>query len=415
VNVFGNIFLKRRKMFKNKFLKLYIGVLFLVTLSFSSCEKEIPIWYSNGLKTAFYQLKEAALEYAPSKEFPRALHKDGSIRFEPAKGWTSGFFPGNLWLMYGMSHNNEFKIVAEQYSELLDGQQYETFTHDVGFKMFCSLGTSLRYTENKKYQKDLVAAANSLKSRYNSEIGVIRSWDFGEWQYPVIVDNLMNLELLFWASKYTNDEIYKKIAITHAETTIKNHFRKDYSSFHVVEYDTITAKPISKETFQGYSDSSSWARGQAWALYGFTMAYKETNKKEFLDQAENIAAYIIPQLKKNKDKIPFWDFSSPDIPNTVRDASAGAIIASAFLELQKFSDKGALYVQHAEEILKSLSSKQYLAEKGTNKLFILKHSTGSLPHDSEVDVPIIYADYYYLEAMERYGKIKNIDMKQIFN
>lgn len=390
-------------------------IMLLMIIAFTSCKTEIPTWYSNGLKTAFYQIERASSEFKASKKLPRSINEDGSIRLEEPRNWTSGFFPGSLWLMYGMSNNNEFKVLAEQYTELLEGQQYETFTHDVGFKMFCSLGTSLRYVQNDAYKKDLVSAANSLKSRYNPKIAAIRSWDFGAWQYPVIIDNMLNLELLFWASKYTKDSVYHNIAVQHAATTIKNHFRKDNSTFHVVEYDTISAKPISKGTFQGYSDSSSWSRGQAWALYGYTMAYRETGKKEFLEQAEKVAEYVIPYLKLEQDLIPFWDFSSPDIPKTYRDASAGAVMASAFLELQKYSSKGAIYLRYAEIMLKSLSSEEYLSKKGENSYFILKHSTGSLPHNSEIDVPLVYADYYYLEAMERYAKIKNFNLIQVFD
>jgi len=408
-------------MIKKVYLKYCIlGI--LVATSLASCKDPKPSvktlikppgWYSNGLRTASFQLKKGALAYAPTKKLPRSVKNDSIELVEP-ENWTSGFYPGNLWLMYGLSKNEEFKSWAEQYSQLLDGQQYETFTHDLGFMMYCSLGTGLRFANNDSYQKDLVTAANSLKSRYNPKIGVIRSWDFGEWQYPVIIDNMINLELLFWASKITKDKSYFDIAVKHAETTIENHFRNDYSTFHVVEYDTITTRPISKGTFQGYSDSSSWSRGQAWALYGYTMAYRETGEKKFLEQAEKVANFIVSNLKKNEDMVPFWDFDSPDIPNTARDASAGAVMASAFLELQKHT-QNSLYTEYAEELLQILSSEKYLAKKGKNKFYILKHSTGSYPHNSEIDVPLVYADYYYLEAMERYAKIKNFNLEQVFN
>ena len=400
-------------MLKNVYLKYCIIGLVVMT-SLTSCKEEIPEWYSNGLSTASFQLKKGALAYASTKKLPRSV-KNGNIELVEPKNWTSGFYPGSLWLMYGLSKDDEFKSWAEQYARLLDGQQHETFTHDLGFMMYCSLGTGLRFTQNDSYQKDLVVAANSLKSRFNPEIGVIRSWDFGEWQYPVIIDNMINLELLFWASKITKDKSYYDIAVKHAETTIQNHFRDDYSTYHVVEYDTITTIPISKGTFQGYSDASSWSRGQAWGLYGYTMAYRETGNKKFLEQAEKVANFIISNLKKNEDIIPFWDFDSPEIPNTARDASAGAIMASAFLELQKYTTQNALYLEYAEELLQNLSSEKYLAKKGENQYYILKHSTGSYPHNSEIDVPLVYADYYYLEAMERYGKVKNFNLKQIFN
>jgi len=241
-------------------------------------------------------------------------------------------------------------------------------------------------------------------------IKAIRSWDFtnnGKWQYPVIIDNMMNLELLTWASKTTGDNRFHDIAVTHANTTMENHFRDDYSCYHVVSYDTITGKPHIKMTHQGYADESAWARGQAWAIYGYTMMARETGSPEYLAQAKHIARFLMNHPNMPADKVPYWDFDAPNIPDAPRDASAAAIMASALIELSQLdkSDEAKSYLDFAEQQVRSLSSPEYLAEKGTNCNFVLKHSTGHLPGNSEVDVPLSYADYYYVEALMRLKKL----------
>jgi uncharacterized protein YyaL (SSP411 family) len=240
-------------------------------------------------------------------------------------------------------------------------------------------------------------------------VGAIRSWDHSKdkWDFPVIIDNMMNLELLFWASRQTGDPQYYNIAVKHAETTLANHFRADYSSYHVVDYDTLTGKVLKKTTHQGYSDASAWSRGQAWGLYGYTMCYRETGIVSFRYQAEKIANFILQNPNLPEDKIPYWDFGAPANLQTPRDVSAATVTASALLELAKLvPSKKDNYLQAAETILKNLQ-KDYLSKQGTNKGFLLGHSTGSFPQNSEVDTPIIYADYYYLEALVRQKNFKN--------
>jgi len=240
-------------------------------------------------------------------------------------------------------------------------------------------------------------------TRFHSNVGLIKSWDNRKlWEYPVIIDNMMNLELLYDISKMTGNDNMKNACISHADKTLQNHFRSDYSSFHVVNYDSVSGKVISKVTHQGYSDSSSWARGQAWGLYGFTMMYRETKNPAYLNHARKIATFILNHPRLPKDKIPFWDFDAPNIPNEPRDASAAAIIASALIELSTYVTEKNDYFKTAETILKNLSSDNYLAKNGENGLFLLKHSTGNWPKKDEIDVPIAYADYYYLEALKRY-------------
>ena len=284
-------------------------------------------------------------------------------------------------------------------------------THDIGFMMNCSYGNANRLCPADSVRQALIQTADNLCGRFNPEIGCIRSWDFGKWNFPVIIDNMMNLDLLFYVSHLTGDDKYKELALRHAKTTMKNHFRDDYSSYHVVSYnDNGTVEK--KCTHQGQNDASSWARGQAWGVYGYTSCYRESRDVQFLQQAKNIAALIMERVK-TEDAIPLWDYDAPDIPQTPRDASAASITASALIELSTLTDDGQIYFDYAEKLLKNLSSDTYLAKIGTNQGFILMHSTGSLPNGSEIDTPINYADYYYLEALLRYMQVKGIDYKNI--
>ena len=255
----------------------------------------------------------------------------------------------------------------------------------------------------------IIQSAKTLSTRFNPKVGCIRSWDHSKekWDYPVIIDNMLNLELLFAATQFTGDSSFYKIAVTHANTTIKNHFRPDYSSYHVLNYNPETGEVQQKKTAQGAADSSAWARGQAWGLYGYTVMYRETKDRKYLDQANNIANFLLSNANLPADKILYWDFDAPGIPNALRDASAAAIMSAALIELSGYDNKGYSkeYMLVAETILRNLSSPQYKADIGTNGGFILKHSVGHLPQKSEVDVPLTYADYYFLEAMKRYKDV----------
>lgn len=340
---------------------------------------------------------------------PRTTNQDGSLKLVPSGDWTSGFFPGCLWLLYEFSQDEKWKIAAQQFTANVEQERFDSTTHDMGFKMFCSFGNGYRLIRNENYKNILLQSARTLITRFNPKIGCIRSWDHNQdrWQYPVIIDNMMNLELLFWATKASDDSTYYHIAVTHANTTLKNHFRKDNSSWHVVNYDTTTGQVINKQTHQGHSHDSAWARGQAWGLYGYTMCYRETKDNRYLIQAQKIADFILNHKNLPDDMIPYWDFDAPDIPNEERDASTGAIICSALYELSELSgDADLKYRKAADKILQSLSSATYRATVGENHNFLLKHSVGSKPGDSEIDVPLIYADYYFLEANLRKLKIK---------
>jgi hypothetical protein len=319
--------------------------------------------------------------------------------------WCSGFYPGTLWYIYEQTKDETIRKEAEKALDLITPNQTYTGNHDLGFMMYCSFGNAYRLTHNEKYKKIIFRSAEALSTRYRPSIKAIQSWNSNQYfKCPVIIDNMLNLEMLYWVSDNGGDAKYKHIAITHANTTLKNHFRKDYSSYHVVDYDLQTGGVIRKATWQGAADCSAWARGQAWGLYGYTMMYRFTKNKNYLNLAQNIAKFILHHPNLPADKIPYWDFDAPLIPNAKRDASAAAIIASALLELAQYADnaKGKEYVEAAEVMLRSLSGAAYRAKAGENGGFLLKHSTGALPLNSEIDVPLIYADYYFLEALKRY-------------
>jgi len=336
--------------------------------------------------------------------FPRTIDAEGQIVRVSKKDWTSGFYPGILWLMYDMTNDETWAREAKTYTELLESEKFNDSNHDIGFKMMSSYGQGYRLTGNMDYREVLIQSARTLISRFNENVGCIRSWDHhtDKWDDPVIIDNMLNLELLFWASKETGDPVFANIAVKHAQTTMQNHYRSDYSCYHVVSYDTLTGEAVKKQTRQGAFDESSWARGQAWGLYGYTMAYRETKIPAFLNQAEHIANYILNVAKLPDDFVPYWDFSLANNSNEPRDVSAATIIASSLYELSYYSaENKESYVQAADKIMNSLESDAYFNETGTSGGFLLKHSTGSKPVDSEIDVPLVYADYYYLEALLR--------------
>ena len=331
----------------------------------------------------------------------------GKMVTSNTKWWCAGFFPGTLWYLYDYSKNTNIQKIAEERLNLMEPEKHFTGNHDLGFMMYCSYGNAYRITKNDKYKKIIDTAAMSLASRFRPKIQSIQSWDSSKnFKCAVIVDNMMNLELLTWVSNNGGDPRFGEIARTHANTTMERQFRPDNAAYHVLDYSLATGSLLKKTTWQGYSDSSAWSRGQGWAVYGYTMMYRLTKDEKYKAQANKIAAFILNHPSYPKDGIPYWDFDAPNIPNALRDASAGAIMASAFIELSGYV-AGPLkqkYKKAAETILTSLSSPEYLASKGTNGGFLLKHSVGALPLKGEVDMALTYADYYFVEAMLRYLK-----------
>jgi unsaturated chondroitin disaccharide hydrolase len=340
----------------------------------------------------------------PTQVSPRTVEK-GQFKMVISKDWTSGFFPAELWYFYQYTKDKKWLTLAKKYTEDIKKEQFNKGTHDLGFMIYCPFGNGYKVTKDTAYRSVIIQAAKSLSNRFNSKAGVIKSWDHNgdKWKYPVIIDNMMNLELLFEATKFTKDSSFYKIAVTHANTTLKNHFRPDFSSYHVIDYDTVSGNVRNKLTAQGYANESAWARGQAWGLYGYTLCYRYTKNKAYLAQADAIANYILSSKITPSDAVPFWDYNDPKIPNAPRDASAAAITASALYELAKYSEMSKTYKAAADKILWSLST-LYTSKPGANYGFILEHSTGHLPAKSEIDVPINYADYYYLEALLRSKK-----------
>lgn len=357
---------------------------------------------------------------ADSLNIPRSINKDQKTwRLVNYRDWCSGFWPGILWYAYEGTNDSRFKTAADQFSrELTPLSMQKAFDHDLGFQIFSSFGNGYRLTKNPQYKKIILAAADTLATLFNPKVGTILSWPRAvhhmEWpQHNTIIDNMINLEMLFWASKNGGSKRLYDIAVSHAKTTMKNHFRPDYSAYHAVVYDRETGKKIKGLTHQGYADNSMWARGQSWAIYGFTMCYRETKDPEFLDFAQKVSDVYLKQLPP--DLVPFWDFNDPAIPHTPRDASAAAVVASGLLELSTFvkdKSKAAHYRVQAEKMLASLSSAQYQS-RDKNTAF-LQHSTGHKPAGSEIDTPIIYADYYYIEALLRLEKLQK-GMSLYFN
>ena len=413
----------------------------LAVVALSSCNttpKEDYSWIKKGIDVASAQLKLTAEEIADSTKMPRSiwtgydmnflcqqLERDSltfkdSLRTHPQAyklgkrrlcgllDWTSGFFPGELWFLYEYTQNNFWKKKAQQHTDILEKEKMNGSTHDMGFKVYCSFGNGYRLTQDEHYKEVLLQSARTLATRFKPAAGIIRSWDHStaKWACPVIIDNMMNLELLFWATKESKDSTFYRIAVDHARTTMRYHFRPDFSSYHVIDYDTITGQVLKKNTHQGFADESAWSRGQAWALYGYTMCYRETRLPEFLEQAQNIEKYLFTHPNMPEDLIPYWDFDALGIPDEPRDVSAATVIASALYELSLYDpEKGERYRSNADKIIENLT-KHYRATLKKDNGFLLLHSTGTKPTNTEVDVPIVYADYYFIEALMRKNKLE---------
>lgn len=357
----------------------------------------------SALATSAKQYEWMLAHLPADGKLPRTF-EHGKLTTIPTRDWTSGFFPGALWYLFEATGDAKWRAAAERFTALIEPEQHNKRTHDVGFILYCSFGNGLRLTGNPAYRPVLLNGARSLITRYKPTVGSLQSWDKRNgWDFPVIIDNMMNLELLMWASREDPAAPFRDIAVRHADTTIQNHFRPDGSSVHVVDYDPATGRVKTRVTHQGTADESAWARGQAWGLYGFTMMYRETRDPRYLAQAQQIAAFLMHHPRLPADKVPYWDFDAPNIPNAPRDAAAAAIMCSALLELSTHvaGADAAGYSAFAEQLLRSLTSPAYLAKPGTNGGFLLKHATGNLPKNSEIDVPIIYADYYFVEALLR--------------
>lgn len=391
---------------------------FLMIISFVGCNvspsnnptTEATLVTSKVAVSPLELLSKRAIDDLPkilldSVQIPRTIETDGKMKGTPSKSWTSGFYPGLLWQLYDYSKDENLKAAAMQWSAFVEKEKMDGGTHDLGFKIYCPFGNAYKITNDEKYRDVFLTAAKTLSTRFNPKVKAIRSWDHHEhlWKYPVIIDNMMNLEMLFEATRLTGDSSFHIIADQHATTTLENHFRDDNSSYHVVDYDPQTGEVVKKNTHQGLHHESAWSRGQAWGLYGYTVAYRYTGKKKYLEQAQKIARFIFTHPNLPTDRIPYWDYDAPNIPDEPRDVSAAAIAASGLFELSTHDSKDAAkYQGWANEILDSLASEKY---KCSIPPFFLKHSVGSIPGKFEMDAPIIYADYYYVEALLRRERI----------
>lgn len=392
-------------------LWLFVGT-FLLWVSMSGCKtktlnQDVGLIADNiANAVSQYSLQTDVIEHSGGVLNPRTIDDKGEVVYVPFDDWTSGFFPGSMWYMYQLTGDKKWKTLGQKYTEAIDSVQYLTWHHDVGFMAGCSFLNGMRLGDID-YTPIVVQAARSLATRFRPEAGVIQSWDSDKgwqakrgWKCPVIIDNMMNLELLFEATRLSGDSTYYNIAVSHADKTLENHFRTDNSCYHVVDYDPETGAVRGKQTAQGYADESSWARGQAWAFYGYTMCYRYTHNPAYLDQALKIYNFIFTNKHLPADLIPYWDFDALNIPNEPRDVSAATVTASALYELHTYLSD-AKYKETADKIIESLSTPAYRAPVGTNGNFILMHSVGSIPHGAEIDAPLNYADYYFLEALIR--------------
>ena len=390
---------------------LFLTTLLISLIIFQACQnqsKEKSGFFEENVNFAAeqYSLQTALIEESGKILNPKS-YIDGKIKYINPQEWTSGFFPGSMWYLYELTGDEKWKTLGIKYTEALDTVKYLTNHHDVGFMIGCSYGNGLRLTKNESYKEVIVQAAKSLSTRFHSQAGIIQSWNVDGgwqsergWECPVIIDNMMNLELLFDATKYSGDSTFWKIAVTHADKTIENHFRPDFSTWHVIDYGLADGTMRNKHTAQGFAHESTWARGQSWAIYGYTVCYRETRNPKYLEQAEKAFEFVANHPNLPEDGVPYWDYNAPNIPDEKRDASSAAIMAAALYELSTYS-KSEYYKGWADKITVSLGSPEYRATPGENGNFILKHSVGSIPHGSEVDVPLNYADYYFLEALKR--------------
>ena len=393
---------------KNLFLLANVlFISFLLTNCSGSEQKEETATFTKEMAKArldkITQKAIADLSKIPidSNAIPRSLKEDGSLDARGSRNWTSGFYPGILWNLFDYSGQAALRDAAQQWTSFVEKEKWNTGTHDLGFMIYCPFGNAYRVTGKEAYKEAIIQAAKSLSTRYKPEVGALKSWDWNPevWHFPVIIDNMMNLEMLFRVSEWTGDSTYYKIADQHAQTTMENHFRPDHSSYHVIDYDTLSGDVRNRHTHQGFAHESAWSRGQAWGLYGYTVAYRETGNEEYLEQARKIAHFIFSHPNVPEDKIPYWDYDAPNVPNELRDVSAATITASGLLELADLDkEHGESYQNWADGILLSLEQEKYQTDAAP---FFLDHSVGSIPGKFEVDVPINYADYFYVEALQR--------------
>lgn len=388
----------------------------LAATACTSPEKKTD-WATHAIENARTQigLEIDTIEAGGKFMNPVTLTTKGDVYYCGYADWRSGFFPGSVWYLYELTGDTTLLPLARKYTEAISEAQNLTWHHDIGFIIYCSFGNAFRLAPRPTDKEVIMQAARSLCTRFREKPQVIQSWDVKGnswqsergWECPVIIDNMMNLELLFAATRLSGDSTYSRVAIAHANRTLQEHFRPDGSCYHVIDYSIEDGTVRHRHTAQGYAHESAWSRGQAWAIYGFTVCYRETGDRRYLDQAIKTFHFMKNHPNLPDDLIPYWDMDAPGIPDEPRDASSASIIASALYELSTCPvENPQEYKDYADRIMQSLASDSYTAPIGENGRFVLMHSVGSIPHNSEIDVPLNYADYYYLEALQRKLKLE---------
>lgn len=375
-----------------------------------SADRELA-YCCGQVKKALKELRPYDFSKQPRNILSTDTQKGWNLRPAKAEEWCSGFWPGILWMTYSVNHDKEVRKAAEGYTNSLHDIAYRpAYDHDLGFLMFCSYGKGYEASHNADYPAVIHATADSLATLFNPLVGTILSWprevEPNNWPHNTIMDNMINLDMMFWSAANGGNKLLYDIAVSHAKTTMNNHFRPDGSCYHVAVYDTISGNFIKGVTHQGYADWSMWARGQSWAIYGYTMVYRWTKMPVFLDFAKKVTDVYLRRLHETSDDmVPKWDMDDPRGFAAPKDASAACVVASALLELSGYvgGTQGDYYRNQAVEMLECLSTDKY--QSRDRNVSFLMHSTGHHPAGSEIDASIIYADYYYLEALLR---LKNL-------
>jgi hypothetical protein len=374
----------------------------LVLCSFTGAldSQELSQQVEHALQFSETQLAETVSQLGDTTVYPYRTIEDTVWYTRSAGSWVTGWFPGCLWQMYDRTLDETWRRWAESWTAGLEDSKYKTNTHDVGFIIFCSFGNGYRLTGREDYKDVIIQAARSFATRYHPRVGCFRSWN--SYRFPVIIDNMANLEILFWASRNGGEPEWYDMAVSHALRTSEDHIRPDGGTYQIVDYDTTTGDYYTRTTKQGASAESTWSRGQAWGLYGFVMAYRETGDLRFLETACTLADYFVDNLPD--DYVPYWDFQASDIPDEEKDVSAAAIAVSGLIELSTMVTESRArqkYQLAVSNILTSLCSPSYLAE-GTNGCGILMHGVQNHNAGKGIDESSIYADYYFIEALLRY-------------
>ncbi len=390
-----------------RFTKIALLLLVVLQVACGTASTEVTLNPDAQLQMSAEKVKATAMKMSQYNQYPRYIdHGEREWTLVPVTDWTSGFYPGVLWLAYEYSQDPILKAKAKMFTNPISKIAFSPARdHDIGFMVYPSFVNGYRLTGNPDFKRAALSAADTLATLFRPKVGAIHSWPFKtEYEHNTIVDNMMNLELLFWAAKNGGDkDKLENIAIRHAETTQKYIVRPDSAVYHLGSF-TYEGEFLRGVAHQGYADESMWARGQAWGIYGFAICYREVGRKDFLATSMKLADHFMNRLPE--DGVPYWDFDAPNIPDAAKDASASAAAASGMLELYQLIEDKELaekYYDSAVKLLAAISTPEYVS--GDRNDAILTHSTGHHPKGWEIDVPIVYGDYYYLDALLKLKRI----------